>query len=190
MTRLPTSRVSPIDVSVASDVQAKVLARLVGRNGRTLEIFKTLAHWPEALEGFAAWGGYVLSKRNSLPARERELVILRTAYRCRCGYEWAHHAEIGEHAGLTLAERDRIKRGPGAQGWSANDALLLTATDELIDGQFLEEPTWCALERLGIDQRAALVFTVGQYVQVSMMLNAFGVQLEEGYQLDPDLDFR
>ena len=32
-----------------------------------------------------------------------------------------------------------------------------------------------------------LVFTVGQYTQVSMLLNTFGVQLDEGQVLDPDL---
>jgi hypothetical protein len=32
-----------------------------------------------------------------------------------------------------------------------------------------------------------VVFTVAQYTQVSMLLNTFGVQLEEGLALDPDL---
>jgi hypothetical protein len=32
-----------------------------------------------------------------------------------------------------------------------------------------------------------VVFTAGQYTQVSMILNSFGVQLEPGVALDPDL---
>ncbi len=35
-----------------------------------------------------------------------------------------------------------------------------------------------------------LVMTVGQYTQVSMMLNSFGVQLDPGQELDPALDRR
>ena len=35
-----------------------------------------------------------------------------------------------------------------------------------------------------------LVFTVGQYTQVSMMLNTFGVQLGRGPDADPDLTVR
>jgi hypothetical protein len=31
------------------------------------------------------------------------------------------------------------------------------------------------------------VFTAGQYTQVSMMLNTFGVQLDKGQTLDPAL---
>ena len=36
-------------------------------------------------------------------------------------------------------------------------------------------------------QRMDVVFTVGQYTQVSMFLNTFGVQLDAGQTLDPDL---
>ena len=32
-----------------------------------------------------------------------------------------------------------------------------------------------------------LVFTIAQYTQVSMLLNTFGVQLDPGQVLDPDL---
>jgi len=32
-----------------------------------------------------------------------------------------------------------------------------------------------------------MVLTAGQYTQVSMLLNSFGVQLDEGQVLDPDL---
>ena len=47
-----------------------------------------------------------------------------------------------------------------------------------------------ALEPLGDKGRMDLVFTVGQYTQVSMMLNSFGVQLEDESQLNPELDLR
>ena len=39
----------------------------------------------------------------------------------------------------------------------------------------------------GERQRMDMVFTVGQYTQVSMLLNSFGVQLDQGQVLDPDL---
>ena len=39
-------------------------------------------------------------------------------------------------------------------------------------------------------QRMDVVWTTGQYAQVSMILNSFGVQLDPGQTLDPDLDFR
>ena len=64
---------------------------------------------------------------------------------------------------------------------------MLRATDELVSDHFVSDATWAALEELGDKPRMDLVFTVGQYTQVSMILNSFGVQLEEGDAPDPDL---
>ena len=59
---------------------------------------------------------------------------------------------------------------------------------ELHASQFVSDTTWAALGGHFDDkQRMDVVFTVGQYTQVSMILNTFGVQLDEGQTLDPDL---
>lgn len=157
------------------------------KSGRVLNIFRTLAKAPKALKRFNHWGGYILSARNELPARERELVILRTGWCCRSGYEWAQHRIIGERCGLAKEEIERIKTGAGAAEWSELDRALLQATDELVREHFVSEPTWASLSSsLTPKQCMDVVFTVGQYTQVSMMLNSFGVQLDEGLQLDAD----
>ena len=50
---------------------------------------------------------------------------------------------------------------------------------------------WSALKAHFSERQCMdVVFTAGQYTQVSMMLNTFGVQLDEGQTLDPDLDMR
>ena len=73
-------------------------------------------------------------------------------------------------------------------GWSAADAALIRASDELHKDQFISDATWKALsEHFTEKQRMDVVFTTGQYTQVSMMLNSFGVQLDPGQTLDPDL---
>ena len=65
---------------------------------------------------------------------------------------------------------------------------MIRASDELHADQFITDETWAALaEHFDEKQRMDVVFTVGQYTQVSMMLNSFGVQLDEGLTLDPDL---
>jgi alkylhydroperoxidase family enzyme len=164
----------------------------VRANGRApLNIFRTLAHAPEALTAFLAWGSYILSKRNSLPAREREIVILRTGFLCRSGYEWTQHVPIAERAGLTAEEIARIKHGADAPGWSGADVALLQACDDLHARQHVSDKTWRALTAHFTQRQCMdLVFTAGQYTQVSMMLNTFGVQLDAGQTLDPDLDAR
>jgi alkylhydroperoxidase family enzyme len=160
----------------------------MGPSQRVLNIFRTLANKPKAAKGFMAWGTYVMSRRNDLPAREREIVILRTGYLCRSGYEWTQHKEIGLDCGLTEAEVEAIKLGASAPGWTAAEAALIRATDELHADQFVTDAAWATLKAHFTEHQCMdLVFTVGQYTQVSMILNSFGVQLDEGQTLDPDL---
>ncbi|EJL36759.1 hypothetical protein PMI01_00899 [Caulobacter sp. AP07] len=188
--RLNEPRVRPVNMDALTPDQAEVLAPLgaggVIPAGRVLNIFRTLAHAPKALKAFLTWGNYILSKKNDLPAREREIVILRTGWLCRSGYEWTQHVEIGLRCGLTPDEIPRLKAGPDA-GWSPADAALVRAADELHADQFVSTPTWAALlAHFGEKQAMDVVFTAGQYTQVCMMLNSFGVQLDDGQTLDPD----
>ncbi|HEY1427562.1 MAG TPA: carboxymuconolactone decarboxylase family protein [Caulobacteraceae bacterium] len=158
--------------------------------GRPLNIFRTLARAPKALTRFNEWGSYVLSRRNSLPPREREIVILRVGYLCKSGYEFTQHTRIAlnlEAGALSQAEIDNLKQGADA-GWLAADAALIRAADELVKDHFVSDATWAALGAHFDDkQRMDVVFTAGQYTQVSMFLNTFGVQLDPGQTLDPDL---
>ena len=189
--RLSAPRIEPLDMERLDEAQAEVLAPFadpankVG-GGRVLNIFRTLAHAPKALAAFLGWGNYVLSRRNSLPEREREMVILRTGWLCRSGYEFAQHTRIGKACGLTDEEIARIKAGPDAPGWAPIESAMLRAADELVADHFVSNVAWAALEELGDKGRMDLVFTVGQYTQVSMMLNSFGIQLEQGDMADPD----
>jgi 4-carboxymuconolactone decarboxylase len=147
-----------------------------------------VAQDPDAAKAFLAWGGYILSKRNGLAAREREIVILRTGFLCKSGYEWTQHVRIGLDSGLSEAEIVAIKVGPSDPSWNDLDRLLIQASDELFHEKFIATKTWDALaEHLSQKQLMDLVFTVGQYTLVSMFLNSFGVQLDSGQTLDPEL---
>jgi 4-carboxymuconolactone decarboxylase len=185
--RLTAPRIAPAPAESWTDEQREIVEPVLAR-GLVLNIFRTLLTHPAAAKAFLVWGRYILSRKNTLASREREIIILRTGFLCRCGYEWTQHVPIGRRAGLTEEEIDRIKVGADAPGWSAADAALLRATDDLFREQFITESVWAALaQHFEERQRMDLVFTVGQYTQVSMLLNSFGVQLDEGQVLDPDL---
>ena len=185
---LPTeARIPPLVDHELTDEQAEVLERFRTPNG-IFNIFRTLAHSPKALKGFGAWGNYVLSDRNTIPADRRELVILRTGLLCGSIYEWAQHVLIGGFLGLTAEEIERVKVGPDDAAWSPSDRALLRAVDELHSAQQISDETWHALENdAGLDdrQKMDLVFTIGHYTMVAMMLNSFGVQLDDGLEPDP-----
>ena len=187
---LPHPRIPPVALDSLTPAQREALAPASYPNTPPLNIFRALAHNPAALSAFLAWGAHIL-RNNSLPPRQREIVILRIGYLCRSGYEWTQHARISLRGGMTESEIGNIKRGPGAPGWSPADIALLTACDELHARQFVSDAAWSALtQHFTQAQCMDVVFTAGQYTQVSMMLNTFGVQLDEGQELDPDLDMR
>lgn len=188
--RLGKARIEPLSDTEATDAQKQVLAPFVERNF-VLNIFRTMARHPGALDRFLKWGNYILGKYNTLPERERELAILRTGFNCGSGYEWAQHVVIGKRAGLTGEEIARIKTGSASPGWSSADAAILDACDDLTRDHFITDAHWAALgHHFRTEQCMDLVYTVGQYTQVSMLLNSFGVQLDKGLVLDPDLDRR
>ena len=147
---------------------------------RSLNIFATLARHPKLLKRWLVFGNHVLAK-STLPARERELLILRTGWLCRAPYEWGQHVAIGRAAGVTDDEITRLTQGPDAPGWSDADAALVRAADELHELSTLTDATYADLAtRFDTEQMLDLVFTVGQYNLVSMALNSLRVQRDDG----------
>jgi Carboxymuconolactone decarboxylase family len=118
---------------------------------------------------------------DTLPPRERELVILRTGWRCGSEYEFGQHTVIGLGNGLDDADIVRLTGPVDASGWSTGDALLIRVVDELVDDHCLSDETWGALVASWTTQQVIdLVLAVGQYQLVSMALRSFGVQREPG----------
>jgi len=152
------------------------------RGGHVLNIFTTLARHPKLLKRWLVFAGHVLGK-STLSPRARELLILRTGYRCRSEYEWGQHVIIARQVGITDEEILRITAGPAAPGWDPFEALLLRAADELHDTYAIEDGTWDAMStKYDVRQMMDVVFTVGQYTLVSMALNTFGVERDGGVE--------
>ena len=144
-----------------------------------LNIFATLARHPKALKRWLVFGGHVLAK-STIPERERELLILRAGWRCGSEYEFGQHTVIGKRAGLTDEEIARLAT-EGTERWADPDAALVRAVDELVADHRIGDATWTELAgRLDEEQLIDLLFTVGQYVLVSMTLNSLGVEREPG----------
>ncbi len=179
--RLKEPRIPPLAPDPeAWDADAREVLGPMAATGRLLNIFRTLAQHPRLMKRWLVFGNHVLSKQ-TLPPRERELVILRMGWLCRSEYEWSQHVVIGKASGLSDEEIERIAEGPEAAGWDAGDAALLRAADELRADAFITDATWTELsKRWDTQQLMDLVFTAGQYNLVSMALNTFGVQLEDG----------
>ncbi|MBO0685344.1 MAG: carboxymuconolactone decarboxylase family protein [Candidatus Dormibacteraeota bacterium] len=169
-------RVAPLEQSELSPEQDELLATL-GEN-RDLHIFRTLVRHPRLFRRWSPFGGHLL-RRGRLAGRDRELVILRTAFRCGCAYEWAQHVAIAREAGLSEEEIRRVTEGPTAPGWAPEDATLLSAADELRDAYRIADETWDRLAgRFGEQELIELTMLAGHYALLAGTLNSLGVQPE------------
>lgn len=139
-------------------------------------VFATLARHPGLYRAWLRFGGALLD--GALPARDRELAILRTAHHCHSAYEWAQHVRMARQAGLTDQEIDSVRR-PDAL-WPVEDLLVLQVADDLHYAGDLTDATWAALcDRYDEPARIELVMLVAHYRMLALVLRTFRVQIEE-----------
>jgi len=139
----------------------------------------TMVNHPALTKAFLPWNVHLLFG-STLPARVRELAVLRVAYMRNCAYEWAHHVDMGRQTGLT--DEHITAAAGGTASIDVYDRAVLTAVDELEHNSRISDSTWAMLgERLDVRQRMDLVFTVGTYATLAMAFNTFGVQLDDDH---------
>jgi alkylhydroperoxidase family enzyme len=175
----PAPRIAPLPAQ-EQDEQARELLSGVNVGGApAANIFTTLVRHPGLFRRWLPLGGKLLSGK--LPARDRELLILRTGWLCRAEYEWAQHREIARSIGIPDDEIERVRGGADADGWDPFDATLLRAADELHADARISDDTWAALsERYDETQLIEVPMLVGHYHMVAFTLNTLGVPLEPG----------
>jgi len=164
--------VSPADL----DPEAAELLANTGKSDSNM--FKTLVRHPRLFKRWMPFGHTVLM--GTLPVRDRELLVMRTAHRTGCDYMWVHHEPIALDAGLDAAEIARVREGPSAGEWSTFDAVLLRAVDELGDDYLISDATWAALAARYDDRQLIEVpMLVGHFTMLALVIGSLGVELEE-----------
>lgn len=124
--------------------------------------------------------GLVLLK-GLIPARVRELAILRVGWLCRAPFEWAEHVAISKRCGVTGAEIKQVVRGSADPAWDAADRAVLRAVEELHADAMITDPTWAELAKI-FDQKQLIEFPflVGHYHQVAFYQNAIRLRPPPG----------
>ncbi len=156
---------------------AEILENALTVDGSPLNIFATMGHHPKLLKRFNLLGGYLLNK-GLIPAREREIVILRVGWNAQAVYEFGQHTLIGKQAGLNDAEI--VGLAGGSHDWSDDDQALIDLADDLCRDDVVSDDTWARLGRWSDADKIELVIVAGFYRLVSGFLNTFGVQLDDG----------
>jgi 4-carboxymuconolactone decarboxylase len=175
--RINTPRIKPIEPSEWTAEHREILgARAASGNAR--DTFKICLRNPDLCRSWLPFTTYVESDKSSLPKRDRELLIMRTAFLCGNDPTWGPHEGIARRLGYGDKEIHQIVEGPRAAGWSPFEAAVLQAADDLHKDQFIQDATWKALaEKYDDRQLMDTIFAVGQYTMISMYLNSVGAQL-------------
>ena len=184
----PTPRIPPIPEGERDEVANELLATASGKDRptRTPNLWTTLVRHPGLFRRWIPFGGKLLA--GQIPARDRELMILRTAWRCNTEYEWGQHCQIARDSGVTDEEMVNVARGPDSSEWSAFDAALLRAVDELHDESCITNETWAILAgRYNDKQLIELPMLVGQYHLVAFTMNSLRLEREPGAGQFPDV---
>jgi alkylhydroperoxidase family enzyme len=182
MSKTPAPRIPPLREDEWTPGQRQML-EYPYRKGGFYNVIGTLARHGAASACLGRMGAHVLGPTSTLPPRDREVLILRTAWLCRSEYEWAQHVQIGRKAGVTDEEIAHCRLGPDAPGCPPFDAALLRAADELHANQCIGDATWAVLAgRYDTLQLMDVVFAVGQYTLIAMALKTFGTPLDEGLE--------
>lgn len=106
-------------------------------------------------------------------------MILRTAWRTGCEYEFGQHVRLGRRAGLDDEEIRRVTVD-GAE-WPPSDHILIRLSDEIHETRDVSDELWEALsERWDRAALLELVALAGFYGMVAGILNAARVQREPG----------
>jgi alkylhydroperoxidase family enzyme len=174
----PTApRIPPLPVD--HDEETRELLAGVDSGAIASNIFATLVRHPGLFRRWLPFGGKLLAGR--LTPRHRELAILRTGWLCRSEYEWGQHVLLARRSGVDDVEIARVQEGPDAAGWTALEAALLRAADELHTDACIGDATWGVLAaHLDERQLIEVPMLIGHYHLVAFTLNSLGVQREPG----------
>jgi alkylhydroperoxidase family enzyme len=146
---------------------------------RGLNILGTFAQHPDLAAAFWVFNGHLLN-HSRLTQRQLELAVLRVSVLRNSAYEWHQHLFAARACGITEEEIAAIQARDGTHEWSDADDALLTAVDELIDGGTVSDETWTVLSASMDNQQVLdLVYTVGAYVAIAMMLGVAGTPLDD-----------
>jgi 4-carboxymuconolactone decarboxylase len=178
-TLMPRPRVAPAVRSSLGPVARGLLwltRRRTGERG-DFTVLLTLARLGKLFPAHAIFLSQLLGKTR-LTAVEKEIVVLRVAWRLGCAYEYTHHHRMATELGVA-ADQITAATTDNLDAFTPRLAALLAAADELVHQHKLSDGGWRALREYRTDEEALeLCMFVGHYVMIAMIINTAGVQPE------------
>jgi alkylhydroperoxidase family enzyme len=154
----------------------------IGEAQASRSAFRMLAHHPDLVKhvyGLLT----MLSTRNTLESRLRELIIMRLSWMTACEYAWFQHFRISTTlAGITPEEIVAVRDWRNSKLFSAADRAVLAAADDTRENGKISDEVWaeCAKHLKEPAVLVEMVVAIGNWTMFSQLLKSLGVGLEEG----------
>jgi alkylhydroperoxidase family enzyme len=144
-------------------------------------VLLTFAHHPKLAEVFSQFNIHLLST-STLPVKQRQIAIMRTAWICKANYMWSSHLNTSVVCGLSPDMFRPIQVGADDPYFTEFERTVIRATEEIVRDRKISDTNWQALmAEWNNQQMLDFLFTVGAYVAIA------GVMRSTGAQRTPDL---
>jgi alkylhydroperoxidase family enzyme len=131
---------------------------------------------------FLAWLPYsamLLGVMSKLSLRDAETVILRVGHLRNCEYELQQHRRLARSRGIGPELQAKIFEGPDAEGLTARQRALVTATDEFVVTRGVSPETWGVLaQHLTKPQLIEFCMLAAQYDGLAATITTLNVPLD------------
>jgi alkylhydroperoxidase family enzyme len=143
-------------------------------------VLRTFAHNPVLANAFSPLNVHLLSN-NTLPVKQRQIAIMRTAWITKATYMWSSHLNTSVRCGLSPDMYGPIQRGADDPYFTDFERTVICATEDLVCDQKICDANWNALlKEWNYRQMLDFMFTVGCYVMVAGVMKSTGAERQEG----------
>lgn len=141
-------------------------------------VLKTFAHHPKLADLFSQLNIHLLLT-SSVPVRQRQIAIMRTAWVCEARYMWSSHLRTSLGFGLEPELFAPLQVGASDPYFTEFERTIIRATEELVNDRRIGDANWRALSAEWNEQQLLdFMFTVGAYVLTAGVMRSTGVQRE------------
>ena len=146
-------------------------------DGALIGPFNSMLHFPQF--GKPTWDFILaLSEHSTLPKPAHEIAILVVGARYNSRYELYAHQHVALRSGLSEAKIATIVAGERPIDLTREEGIAYDVASKLSGGGQLPESTYkAAISVFGDNGTAELVYLIGCYCLVSVMLNAYDVSV-------------
>lgn len=178
----PPARLPQVRLEDFTDETRAFFAQWTGgmfRNAETNPVLRTFAHHPELANAFSPLNIHLLSN-NTLPVKQRQIAIMRTAWLCKAVYMWSSHLQTSLSCGLQPDMYGPIQRGPDDPYFTDFERTVMRATEDLVKERKVSDANWQALRaEWNEKQLLDFLFTVGCYVMVAGVMRSTGAERQQ-----------